>query len=559
MSPPGNNGWSGYVDTDMFDLGGFFRLVSRSVRYRKALVLWTTLVTLVSVTAYVIAWPPIYRVEAKLAVERDLDPARDQFYSNWQVFRKDDPRDEIQLFTSGPVLREVIAKNNLRYEDVYHPFLAHAGYLWETSWPGRAYTAVKDSLMPEDNPVNPEYKEVGRMIDGLKAGIRIEPVADTHVATLEVKGPTRHVSEVTNSLIDTYLAFRSKRHEAEAEKALTVLREESERARAALGAIRDKRVAFARENGLMMEFQKESLEIKELTGLETGISNETAKIASLEASLQVIDQQQKSEKPEKVLSSTRELNSVRENARMRRLELQASLISLRDHYREDSPEVQETLADLAKVDALIAKEPEQVDRSVTQGVNSIHDHLTSNHDQLQSELEGTRASVASMNKKASDMRNRLTKLPVIMSTAQDLNREYDVAAEKYQRLLFRKMEAEVSKTALAVAPSTVSVVEYATPPSSKYWPRFKYLYPGALMAGLLLGTVAAVIRSLTAGRLLQDHIERGRIAFPVYATIGRGGRARDIAVLPQQSKRAHLSANASQEHSDADRSQRASA
>ncbi len=109
-----------------------------------------------------------------------------------------------------------------------------------------------------------------------------------------------------------------------------------------------------------------------------------------------------------------------------------------------------------------------------------------------------------------------------------------MAAEKYKQLLFRRMEAQVSYTALEASPSTISVIEYAEPPMSKYWPRLKYLYPGAVVGGWLLGVLAAVLRSLTAGRLLRDHIDQGRVPLPLYATIGKGGHA-EVIVLPRSS------------------------
>jgi uncharacterized protein involved in exopolysaccharide biosynthesis len=544
----------------MFDVAGFFRLVSRSVRHHKSIVYTTTVATLVLVTIYLLVWPPVYRVEAKLAAERDLDPARDQFYSNWQVFRKDDPRDEIQLFTAGPVLRDVVAKNKLTYDDVYHPFLDHASYLWERSFPGRAYAAIKQAIVRDpDYESNKKEKDLGRIMDGLKAGVQIEPVGDTHIATLEMKGPNKRVADVANTLIDSYLAYRKERHGNEADAALKILNREAENARLELEKVRNKRDAFAHKNGLMIEFQKENLDIKELTGLETGIRNESSKLTGLEASLNTIKEQENAEKPVKVLTSTHEVNTVLESARQRRLELQTTLIGLRDHYREDSPEVQETLADLAKIDAIIAHEPKQIEHSVTEGVNTVREQLISNRDQLQSQADGTRAALTDMEEQAGTMRARLTQLPTIMSTAQDIMREYDVAAEKYKQLLFRKMEAEVSATALEAAPATVSVIDYAVPPTGKYWPKLKYLYPGALVAGLLLGVMAAVIRSLTSGRLLRDHLDRGRVVIPVYATIPTGGRTRVLTVLPRQSEHAHSSANAPREHDDNERSKQAGA
>ena len=555
MSLQGNNTQNRYVESDMFDFGGFLQVFSGAVRHHKFLILFTCLLTLAAVTWYVYVWPPIYRVEAQLAAERDLDPSRDTFYANWQVFRKEEARDEIVLFTAGPVLREVIAKNHLTYDDVYHPFLSHAGYLWEKSWLGRQYTALKDRLMPDPNPPNSDQKELGRIMDDLKAGIYIAGEGDTHIATLTVKGPSPRVVDIANSLIDSYLAYRLRRHGEEARTAYDVLTEEAERARVELAEVRDRREAFAQENGLLVEFQKETQDVKELTDIETGISNHRSKISALQASLKEVEAQLLNEPPEKVLSSIKELNAIRENAKLRRLELQASLIGLRDRYREDSPEVQEVLVNLAKLEALIAQEPEQIDRSVTKGINAVHQQLTASRDQLVSELQGARSALATMEQTASQMRQRLTVLPALIASAIDLNREYDIAKEKYQRLLFRRMEAQVSATSVEAAPASVRVVDYAVPPTSKYWPRLKYLYPGALLSGLVLGMIAAVIRSLTAGRLLRSHMDRGRIASPVYATIALGGRAPSLTVLPlRQSDPVGMPADALQKDAGRSRS-----
>jgi uncharacterized protein involved in exopolysaccharide biosynthesis len=541
MPPQVNNGHNGHADTDMFDVGGFLRFFAEAVRLHKFLVLFTCLLTLAAATWYVYAWPPIYLVEAQLVAERNLDPSRDTFYASWQVFRKEDARDEVELFKAGPVLRDVIEKNKLTYDDVYHPFLSHAGYLWQKSWLGRQYATLKSRFVPEPE-VSKEREEFGRTLGGLKDGIAIAGEGDSNVATVTVKGPTPRVTDIANSLIDSYLAHRKRRHIEEARSAYDVLTAEAERAGHELAAVRERRERFASENGLLVEFQKETQDVKALTEIEIVNSNHRAKISALEGSLNEISARLLDEPPEKVLSSIKEINHVRETAKLKRLELQTSLFGLRTKYREDSPEVQEALGDLAKLDALIAQEPEHIDRSVTKGVNTVHQQLTASRLQLMTELEGERSLLATQEETAAQLRQRLRVLPVLIGSATDLQREYDIVKEKYQRLLFRRMEAEVSATSLEAAPASVRIVDYASPPSSKFWPRLKYLYPGALFVGLAFGSLAAVIRTLTGGRLLRSDVNRGRIASPVYATIAFEGRARPLTVLPRQSKQLELPA-----------------
>jgi uncharacterized protein involved in exopolysaccharide biosynthesis len=534
MSLQGNNDRNGHSETDMFDVGGVFRFFSEAVRHHLFLVFFTCAATLAVVVWYHAVWPPVYTATAQLVAERDLDPSRDQFYASWQVFRKEDPRNEIALFTAGPVLRDVIAKQNLTYDDVYHPFMSHVGYLWEKSWLGTRYTSFKNSLLGEPD-VPQSVKDAGRVMEGLKASIDLTLEGDSNVANVSVKGPTARVHEITNTLVNSYLAHRKERQTREARTAFEVLTEEARKAEVELAAVRDGREVFSMENGLLMDFQKETQDVRELTGLETNMASNRSKIAALEASLNEVNTRLQTQAPEQVLASVREVNSVREAARLKRLELQSSLLAMQGKYRDDSPEIRDLKADIGRLDEVIAREPEQVQRSVTSGVNTVYQQLMASRVTLMSDLEGARSALANEQQTRQQMLDRLTLLPEMTGKALDLQRAYDLAKEKYQRLLFRRMEAEVSASSAAAVAASVQVVDYAVPPTGKAWPRLKYLYPGALLVGLGLGVITAVLRTLTSGRLMRSHMDTGRIAAPVYATVGTDRRSRFLTVVSRQS------------------------
>jgi uncharacterized protein involved in exopolysaccharide biosynthesis len=535
MNQQGNNTQGPSLEKDMFDIAGFFGFFWESIRLHKLLIFTVWLLVMGAAAWYHYAWPPIYRGEARAASERDLDPSRDTFYASWQVFRKEDPRDEIKMITSGPVLRAVIDKYKLKYDDVYHPFLSHAGYMWEKSWLGREYKAVKARFVPEPN-VPEDAKEFGRTMDGLKAGVNIATDGDSNIAVLTVKGPTPQVSDIANSILDSYMAERKQRQYKEAQTAFNVLSDEAARARRELAAVRDQNEAFAKENQLTLGFQKEIQDVAELTVLETSVADHRSKIAAMEASRAKIEAQLASEPAEKILSSVSEANALREAAKMRRLEHQTRLIELRSKYREDSPEVRQALDEITKLDALIASEPEQIERSVVKGVNLLHQQLATGLLTLNSDLESARSTLVEKERTSEQMRTRLLGLPSLQAVSLDLQREYNLAKEKYERLLFRRMEAQVSATSLEAAPSSVRIVDYATPPITKFWPRLKYLYPVAAVMGLLLGISAALIRSLTSGRLLRSDVDQGRLPAPVYATLSLGGRGRALKVVARQSE-----------------------
>src|SRR5450432_3445082 len=199
-----------YANADSFDVRSSLRSISAAVRHNKGLVLITCVVTLLLVTLYVYVWPPIYKAEATVMAEPDYDYQRDTFYTGWDVFRKDEARTEVELMTSGPVLAEVVKREKLTYDDVYHPFFSQVTYFWEKSWVGSHYRAAKKMLFTskdKDAP-NPADLEFGRIVADLSTGVSIDPVADSNVGKLNVKGPSRRVAAIANTLMNVYLSER---------------------------------------------------------------------------------------------------------------------------------------------------------------------------------------------------------------------------------------------------------------------------------------------------------------------------------------------------------------
>src|SRR5262249_8079785 len=211
-------------DPDGFDVRASIQSIARVVRVNKLLVIGTCVFTLVLITAYIIIRPPVYEAAAMLMVERDADPVRDTFYVGWNVFRKDDARTEIELMTSAPILLAVIDKEKLRYDDVYHPFSSHLTYLWQKSWAGRNYRALKAKILgAEPVTIDPKTLERVRTAVDMHAGITVEPIAESNAGRVTVKGPSRKVAQITNTLLDTYLANRVDRHYDEAKRSYDVL------------------------------------------------------------------------------------------------------------------------------------------------------------------------------------------------------------------------------------------------------------------------------------------------------------------------------------------------
>ncbi len=518
-------------EPDMFDLRLSARRIYETTLQHKLLVLIVCVLTLALTTAYFFVWPPIYKAKATLMAEQESDEARDTFYTNWNVFRKDDPRTEVELMTSGAILKKVIEIENLTYDDVYHPPLTHLAYLWQTSPVGKWYQSLKRRIFPpgEDQPT-PEEIELGRTLNDMAAGISILPIGESNVGKLTVKGPSRRVARVANTLMDVYLASRIKRHNTEAKKALDVLTEQADKAGKELGEVEDRRTAYAQEHGLAFDLQKETLEVAQLTEAEASIAGNRMKTAALQATLREVEKQLQAEPKTRITSTVYELNAVRENIKLKRMELETSLIQLRDRYRDDSPEVREIEGNIAELEAMAAQASERVEKASTEALNSLRLQLISKRSELMAELEGTKAGFAVLEEREAKLRARLAKVPIMRGELRDLDRDAAVALQKYQELLLKQAQAEVSLATAALVMPSMRVVDYAVTPVNRYWPKTKYLFPGALLVGLFLGVVAGQIKSYIDGRIHKTHLDGGRGAAPLYGTVAIATRRRPFSV-----------------------------
>jgi uncharacterized protein involved in exopolysaccharide biosynthesis len=508
-------------DPDTFDIVSTVRALVEAARYHWKLVLATGLGTLALSVIYVYVWPPIYVAEALIVAESENDTAREAFYNTWNIFRKDSARTEIELMMSGEVLKQVVELEKLTYDDVYHPVMSQLGYLWEKSWPGRAYKEVKSWVFgPEEgDDLDQATKDLGRTILDMRAGLQILPIGESTAGRVIMKGPSKRVADVVNTLLRVYNKSRGERHMGEAKLAYDSLSAEVEKARNELAAVSARRVAFLDRNALVFDLQKETQEVKTLSELETNAIMTRQKIASVEATLRSVEKALEQQGPMTKLQTVTEVNSLRENASQRRQDLQAQLILTLNRYRADSPEVAELRESIAKFDELIASSPARIERGSTEGQNSIYQQLALNRNTLKADLEGAIASLNSLESSATKLRASLVRVPALQDELRVLDRLYGSSAEKFQTLLGKRQLVEVAMATAAATSPTLKVVDYAVAPMTRYWPRLKILYPAALALGLLLGLLAAQIMRLAGGRVRPGAWGRRDNDAPVYGSV----------------------------------------
>ncbi|MFT5134314.1 MAG: hypothetical protein ACI9SC_002789, partial [Gammaproteobacteria bacterium] len=126
-------------EADSFDFQRSLEAIKQAVLCHKALILGTTVATVFLVLVYIMAFPASYQVQVILIADSAEDSRRDDFYNHWNVFRTNSLPDEGEMMTSTLLIGKVVDDLELGFDDVYHTFMTHVGYIWVESLVGRAY------------------------------------------------------------------------------------------------------------------------------------------------------------------------------------------------------------------------------------------------------------------------------------------------------------------------------------------------------------------------------------------------------------------------------------
>lgn len=184
------------------------------------------------------------------------------------------------------------------------------------------------------------------------------------------------------------------------------------------------------------------------------------------------------------------------------LQTQRSILAeAKQRYSEDHPDVQRIARTIAALEARIAS-GETADSSAPDSPVAT---------QLQTQLNATDTQLAALQARAMDLRTKLSGLEGRMSAAPEVERDYQAvtrdlagARAKYDELLKRQMDAEVSEA--AIAGGTVDKFRVKSSPKIPDEPA-----KPARIAIFIIAVVLAAIASLTAIIMAQlfDHTVRG--------------------------------------------------
>jgi uncharacterized protein involved in exopolysaccharide biosynthesis len=536
--PPARGNLSGVTydarpaqDLDDFDVRGALRQIFASIRAHRILILVFALSSGGLMQVYFELYPPIYEAKVLVLSESDKDVVREEYYKIWSTFRKNDLDSDIELATSFPVVRRVVEKLKLKYDDVYHPPLEHTLYLWEKSWVGQHYRRIKEWFFPkepEPYAMSPELNELARTVREFKSGASLTPVPGSHVGNVLVRGPTPRVAEYANTLIDEFIAERRREFANEAQGAYDSLAAETDKAKAESGKAQAAIQAFETRNALMLGFQKETAVMGQWVELGLALAKLEAQLASQQKALEVVTEELKEEPEDLDVSTTEQASDVKHQMRARLFELQNNLTQTLTRLRKDSPEVREIEALIAQTRVSLDAEPDSRQHAKTRAKNENHMLLHQTQQNLVKTMAGTKAELESRRATYEKIGVQLALLPRLKAENALLQQDLNTTGTRHQLLRERLMMAEISYATAKSAPSTFKIIDYALPPGKPVWPKTKLFMAIALLLGTIAGIAFGLLLDMVANLATRDRLAV-RQDLPVFGTIELDPSGRDVA------------------------------
>lgn len=509
-------------EADSFDLKQSGATVIAACRNRPRLILATTAVTVLLMLLYILVWPPVYTAGVTMIATSDKDTQREAFYSEWAVFRRDDLKSEVQMFTSGPVLTQVIKRMHLTYNDVYHPPISYATHLWTVSPPGRAWKAIKRLIFPPGpGEPTPEQLDFASTLDDLRSGVSVTQVAESNVGLLLVRGPSRRVKDMADMVVNVYMEQRRDRFAREAQEAYDALRIETDKAHAELVTSEAQMERYFTQSDMLLMFEKDKVEIAQMLAERGSVGDVETQIASAQDELAAIRRELAKEPAEVAAGRTMQNNPIRESMRDKLAQLELARRQTVLRYLPSSPEVQDIDHQIDVLKSQIATQEKESVQLTSYVRSTGYDQLRQREQTLEAQIAGARGALIVKRRDMEQLKQTVDQIPTKMKISHDLGREHDALEKRYMTLQDKLMVAGVSVATAKSAPPSIQVVEYASVPGSASMPKTKLFLLGAVAVGLLAGAALAVLLDHLQGVVNRPRLAQRRAGAPLYGVVSQ--------------------------------------
>lgn len=326
-------------------------------------------------------------------------------------------------------------------------------------------------------------------------------------------------------LVDAYLAENRRDRQRHAGGAAKFFANEAERLRTQVAELENRVAEFKRKNaGQLPERTQDNLNVmdrieRDVQDVETQMQAlrrervflvaqlqqaratgpESASLQQLEADYQRRSATYDPSHPD-MIALRRQIDMLRRGGSTSGMSLQAQLqtqrsilAETRQRYSEDHPDVKRIQRDIDALQARIAA-GETADRSISADSPMAM--------QVQTQINATDTQLAALQGRATELRSKLRDLETSLSSAPQVEREFQIvtrdlagARQKYEELLQRQMDAEVSEA--AIASGTADKFRVTSKPVTPTEPA-KPQRLAIFIIGLFIASVAALTAAIAA-------------------------------------------------------------
>jgi succinoglycan biosynthesis transport protein ExoP len=328
-------------------------------------------------------------------------------------------------------------------------------------------------------------------------------------------------------LVNSFLEENRRDRQGQAASTAKFFAAEAERMRARVGELENKLAEFKEKHaGRLPDFTQVNLSVMERT--ETDIQNietqmqalrrervflmaqlqqarsaapETASLRQLEEEYRRKSTQYDESHPD-MISLRRQMDQLRSGGStagmtlQQQLQMQRSILSeARQRYSEDHPDIKRINRTIQSLEARIAS-GENAQRTLSSDSPMAM--------QLQTQLNATDSQLAALQARSMELRTKLNDLEGRLSAAPEVEREYqsvtrDLASAraKYEELLKRQMDAEVSEAAIAGGTADkFRVASMPGTPREPAKPQRIAIFVVSLVLGIAFGLTAVILAQL---------------------------------------------------------------
>jgi uncharacterized protein involved in exopolysaccharide biosynthesis len=334
-------------------------------------------------------------------------------------------------------------------------------------------------------------------------GIKVEPVRDSDILTLKVRMPSPKLClDVAAVLLDDYLQRRVaiRRGSGGADFFSSSLTEARTRLDAAKRARAEVRTRF----NLTAPVEQRSLDLKELSTLNTEIARNDAEIAGLsrqrDALVERADKMPDLVKKEQVDAKNPVLQTIKE----RITTLQVERAKIASHYQSNSELLKKIDEEITALEAALVRENGTILSTVTTETNPSKRDFHSNIDLQSAQLAGLLVRNQALKAPAARIEQQLQALEKGNDELEAAEREYLLAEQDYLTYSKRFNEARMSEELDARRIANVSIAAPPDTPIKPVYPRKLFLMEIAMGVSLVLGFALAAFLETMEDRILDE-------------------------------------------------------